>query len=280
MLTSQKTRFNLDSANPAKDIDEQVRAALSSSNSLYNISEQELVALKPNVVLTQSLCEVCSVDLVSVERIVHKHMRDTCQVVDLNPKTLQQVLDDLVRVGEAVGCKQAGLDVQGELQVRVERALGKVVDKKRRPNVFFMEWTDPIFIGGHWTPEIIEMAGGRHLFNRAGEKSVCIKDDEVEPHAADIIIICLCGINLKQTRDMVNVILQQKPGGRGDWFCGLQPYVKKQIVLVDGNEMFNRPGPRLVDCLEWCVDLFQLWDENKPLQLPDNHDNFPAELLF
>lgn len=276
MLTSQKTKFNPDSDNPARDIDTQVRQALATSSSLYNIHESELLALKPQVILTQSLCEVCSVDLVSVERLVHREMRGQCEVLDLNPQSLNQVLEDLVRVGQALGVPQAGEQVASELKQRVQRAIARVPVKAKRPNLFFLEWTDPVFVGGHWTPEIIQLAGGTYLYNSPGSKSVCIRDElaVIRPQEVDICFVCLCGIDLAQTRNLMRIFLNQP---EKQWFKQTKAYTSGAVVLVDGNIMFNRPGPRLVDCLEFCVDVFASWD-GAGVTLPSGGD-FPAEML-
>ncbi|KAH9256659.1 hypothetical protein BASA81_005163 [Batrachochytrium salamandrivorans] len=276
MLTSQKTKFNPDSDNPARDIDNQVRQALATSSSLYNIHEDQLLALKPQVILTQSLCEVCSVDLVSVERLVHREMRGQCEVLDLNPQSLNQVLEDLIRVGKALGVPQAGELVANELKQRVHQAVARVVPTKKRPNVFFLEWTDPVFVGGHWTPEIIQLAGGTYLYNSPGSKSVCIRDElaVIHPQEVDICLVCLCGIDLVQTRNLMRIFLNQP---EKQWFKQTKAFTNQAVVLIDGNVMFNRPGPRLVDCLEFCVDLFASWKEGGGVNLPPN--DFPAEML-
>jgi len=257
MLTSQKTQFNPNAENPAKDIDEQVRKALASGNSLYNLDVDQLKDLQPDVVLTQSLCEVCSIDLVTVERVVLK-MKIPAKVLDLNPKTLGEVVDDIQRIGEVIGCEEGASKVVKELRERIERAKTK---RARPPKVAFFEWTDPIYVGGHWTPEIIEMAGGIHLLNVPGGKSKAVHDEEFVAHDPDIIMVAPCGMDLPKTRDLVKHI--ENDLKRGEWFKSLRAFKSGKVCLVDGNEMFNRPGPRLVDSLEFCRALFDSFDSLK-----------------
>jgi iron complex transport system substrate-binding protein len=254
VLTSQKTQFDASAANPAKDIDDQVRLALSSGSSLYTLDVDLLQKLQPDVILTQSLCEVCSIDLVTVERVA-KRMAMPAKIIDLNPHTLQEVLDDVCRVGESVGCETGAKWVMEELNARVEAVRIRSLAISRRPRVAFFEWTDPIYVGGHWTPEIIEMAGGLHPLNAAGSKSVAVKDEIIAALDPDLLIIAPCGMNLEKTCGLVRQIRNDET--RRQWFNNLRAVQAHRVALVDGNEMFNRPGPRLVDALEFCSDLVQ-----------------------
>lgn len=263
MLTSQKTHFNPDAANPAKDIDEQVRKALSSGKSLYNLDVQLLEELKPDLVLTQSLCDVCSIDLMTVERVCAKMSHDVT-VLDLNPKNLEQVLTDIERIGSACGCEEAGKQVTAALHARIANATKACLKTtSSAPNVCFMEWTDPVFVGGHWTPEIIEASGGLHPLNGTGCKSVTKTDEELTMSDFDILLICPCGMNLEQTEKLVKNILADPK--RGPWFLNLRAVKEDQVYLIDGNEMFNRPGPRLVDCMEFCVQVVIAYHDGKRL---------------
>jgi len=225
-----------------------------SGNSVYILDTDKLQALTPDVILTQSLCDVCSIDLVTVERVV-KRMKMPSVVLDLNPKTLQEVLNDVIKIGEAIGCEEGASQVVTSLKERVKIAAGRNSTTDTRPGVGFIEWTDPIFVGGHWTPEIIELAGARHPLNKAGGKSKTISDEDFAKSDPDIIIVAPCGMSLEKTRELVEII--QKDEKRKAWFENLRAVKQNKVVLVDGNEMFNRPGPRLVDALEFCASLVE-----------------------
>ena len=252
VLTRQKTQFDENSSNPAKDIDEQVRKALSSGNGLYELDTALLGELNPDIILTQDLCEVCSIDVVLVERIV-KRMKVPAKVVNLNPQELGEVIDCLQQVGDAVGCEEGALKLIDELNQRISAVTQRSLNQKPRPNVAFLEWTDPLFVGGHWTPEIINLAGGDHPLNGTGMRSHVVSEEAVAESNPDIIIIAPCGMSLSTTRTLIENVRSDPK--RKHWFDSLSAVANGRCVLVDGNEMFNRPGPRLIYALEFCSDL-------------------------
>jgi ABC-type Fe3+-hydroxamate transport system substrate-binding protein len=236
-------------------IDAQVREALSSGQSLYALDEARLASLAPDVILTQDLCEVCSIDRRTVERVA-RTLPTVPRVVNLNPTTVWQVLDDLLAVGEAIGRADAARAAATALRDRLWTAAERAVPFTDGPSVLFLEWTDPPFVGGHWTPELIEMAGGRHPLNRAGAKSRIATADEIAASRPERVAVCPCGYPLAAVREAVRALEGQ------EWWESLEPVraaraeaargrTSDRVMLVDGNQMFNRPGPRLVDAMEW-----------------------------
>ena len=235
-LTAQRTE-----ATASADIDAQVRAALQENDSLYTLDIEALRALRPEVILTQDLCEVCSIDLKTV-RGAARTMSPRPEVVSLDPKTLSEVLDDLLKVGQALGLEHAAQVARDALWARVERA--SKTARPDAPTVAFIEWMAPIFVGGHWTPELIERAGGAHPLNPAGAKSVVITPEALMDSAPDYLVCAPCGYTLEQTLREWET-MTALPG----WDA--LPAVKAgRVLLADGNALFNRPGPRLVDALE------------------------------
>ena len=245
-------------------------------NSLYNLDIPMVKDLQPDVVLTQSLCDVCSIDLVTVERVIME-MKSPARVLDLNPKTLGEILLDITRIGEVIGCEEGALAVTTQLAARIERVKKKMMRQlKKIPNVSFFEWTDPVFVGGHWTPEMIILAGGTHPLNPPGKKSTGVLDESITQSDPDMIIIAPCGMNLAKTRQLVEIM--ERDPKRGEWFRALRAFQCKKVVLVDGNEMFNRPGPRLVDALEFCAaltDAYQSLSEIQPFETSQVPFDFP-----
>ncbi|ORY01795.1 helical backbone metal receptor [Basidiobolus meristosporus CBS 931.73] len=251
-LTAQKTTFT----DPA-DVDRQVSETLAAGQSLYTLNVDLIKKLQPEVILTQSLCKVCAIDLISVERVAAS-MSPQPQIVDLNPNSLGDVLENITSVGKAVGLEEESRLLQGQLRSRIERIERLVKDKADfvKPKCLMMEWPEPIYAAGHWTPQIIEMAGGLHPLNP------CIKTNErgekiakygkpVTPESVvelqpDIIIIAPCGLDLVESEKQTKII-SEKP-----WWKEATKNTKK-VYLVDGSHMFNRPGPRLVDALEFCA---------------------------
>jgi ABC-type Fe3+-hydroxamate transport system substrate-binding protein len=255
-------------------IDAQVREALSSGQSLYTLDEARLAALAPDVILTQDLCDVCSIDLRTVERVA-RTLPTAPRVVNLNPTAVWQVLDDLLAVGEAVGRADAARAAATALRDRLWTAAERAVPFTDGPSVLFLEWTDPPFVGGHWTPELIEMAGGRHPLNRAGAKSRVATAEEIAASGPERVVVSPCGYPLAAVREAVRALEGQ------DWWESLEPVraarteaargrTSDRVMLVDGNQMFNRPGPRLVDAMEWLAG----WIGDRAETIPEG---FPAE---
>ena len=264
VLTGQVTHGGTSAA-----IDQAVRQAMRDGGgggaSLYHLDERLLQELRPDVILTQDLCEVCSVDLRSVQRVAAA-MDPRPAVVSLNPSTLWDVLDDVLRVGEAVGRADAAQQAMVELRDRYWSAVDFVNAYVPGPEVLFLEWCDPPFGGGHWTPALIEAAGGRHSLGAAGGKSRQLAPEEIIAAAPDRVVICPCGFGLDRALQELDVL-------KGTRWWPLLPAVMDggpgRIAVVDGNQMFNRPGPRLVDAFCWLVG----WLQDRPELVPEG---FPA----
>ena len=267
---SDETATHIDSA----AIDAAVRASVAAGESLYTLNEDLLRTLDPDVILTQDLCDVCSIDLRSVERIARTLPR-VPRIINLNPTTVWQVLDDVLAVGEAVGRPRQAAAAATALRDRLWTASERGAPFVDGPSVLFLEWTDPPFVGGHWTPELITLAGGLHPLNAVGCKSRVATSAEIVASAPERIVVAPCGIPLTGIRTMMPALEHT------DWW-GKLPAVKNAraahargdisdaVMLVDGNQMFNRPGPRLVDALEWLA----AWLNERPEHMPAN---FPAE---
>ena len=249
ILTSQRTTFTT-----AKDVDDQVRAALHSGESLYFVDEQLLRQLKPDVILTQSLCSVCSIDLSVVENIVESMQAPKPKIISLNPTYLDDVIASIRKVGEGVALVDEAAADQQALKARIERCKAQREDLASRtagrspiPNIAFIEWTDPLYVGGHWTPELLRLAGGMQRLNDViGRNSFAISAEALVDDNPDMLIVCPCGLALEETKEMVRDMEKH------EWWRKLSAtQEEKKVALVDGNQFFNRPGPRLVDCLEW-----------------------------
>ncbi|MBC7772928.1 MAG: ABC transporter substrate-binding protein [Pyrinomonadaceae bacterium] len=275
VLTSAKTSFVSSS-----QIDADVRARLSSGESLYRLDTAMLARLRPDVILTQDLCGVCSINLDAV-RAVAGQLSPAPTIISLNPSTMEDVLDDHLRVGEAVGLLAVAEAAVVEMRERMYAASDFVPHFAGGPAVAFLEWTDPLFVGGHWTPQLIERAGGHHPLNptapidrsgaaagpigqtlRAAGKSVRVPPEVLVATRPDIVIVCPCGLTLEQTRREARALSEQP------WWKELPAVRTGRVALVDGNQMFNRPGPRLVDAFEFLVGLLNDRPEVVPVDFP------------
>jgi ABC-type Fe3+-hydroxamate transport system substrate-binding protein len=276
-LTRARTAFTSSAA-----VDAQVRAALGAGESLYDLDEELLAALKPDLIITQDLCNVCSIDRASVERAASK-VPSRPAVLSLNPRTFEGVLDDVLRVGEAVGLAARAMEATVSLRGRACAAEDYVGAFAPRVSVAFLEWTDPLFVGGHWTPQMIERAGGEHPLNptrpvlgagaaegpvgqsqREAGPSVVVTAQAVVETAPEVVIVCPCGLSLEQAERETRALMQQA------WFRGL-PAARaggRGVYAADGNAMFSRPGPRLVEGLEFLVGVLTDRPEVIPAGFP------------
>ncbi|GAX77617.1 hypothetical protein CEUSTIGMA_g5061.t1 [Chlamydomonas eustigma] len=226
-------------------------------NGLYTINAELLRSLEPDVILTQSLCSVCSIDANVVARIVRDMPPPRPVVVSMNPYSLEEVIADCITVGEAVGLPEEGRAAAAALTARLNTAvlLVKKLGAPKFGKVAFLEWTDPLFPGGHWTPQLIHMAGGTHplnppsLPNGAALPSAELPVQAVVDCDPDWIILCPCGL------DIETAIKESQGICKAPWWLSLRAVKEGRVAVVDGNQMFNRPGPRLLDALEWLVGL-------------------------
>ncbi len=248
------------------EIDAEVVASLAGGAGLYELDERLLAELAPDVILTQSLCDVCSIDLRTVERVA-AGLPQRPVIVNLDPRSVFDVFDDLLRVGEAVGRAADAERAMVALRARYWSAVDFVNPYVPGPEVLFLEWADPPFCGGHWTPALIEAAGARHSLNAAGAKSRRITPEEILERAPERVVICPCGFDGARTRAEYELLKKTR------WWPLLPAVLEARtgaIALVDGNQMFNRPGPRLVDAFEWLVG----WINGREELVPEG---FPVE---
>jgi ABC-type Fe3+-hydroxamate transport system substrate-binding protein len=258
------------------EIDTQARSAMAGHQPLYTLDEQLLGDLAPDIIVTQDLCHVCSIDLAAVQRIAAT-LPTKPRVIALNPQTFEAVLDDLLTLGQAIGREPQALATITNLRNRVYSAQEFVNPFAAGESVAMLEWTDPIFIGGHWTPQLIERAGALHPLNptqpvkgagaaqgpigmtqRQAGKSIAIPPEVLVASQPDAILIAPCGRSLAQARNDV-LELSKSP-----WWPTLKAVRTGRVALADGNHFFNRPGPRLVDALEFLVG----WLHNRPALIP------------
>lgn len=262
VLTASRTTYTTAAA-----VDREVSGMLAegdAATSLYHLDTDRLRALRPDLILTQDLCRVCSIDLDAVRRAAGD-MDPRPEILSLNPTSFEGVLDDVIRVARAIGREDAGRAAVVALRERLHRAADHVSMFADPIPTLFMEWTDPVYVGGHWTPQLIERAGGAHTLNptapipgagagtaaqgsfREAGPSRRVTTEEIVASAPQAIIIAPCGLALDAVRAEAR-ILRASP-----WFQSLPAVRVGRVALVDGSQMFNRPGPRLVDAFEFLV---------------------------
>jgi iron complex transport system substrate-binding protein len=243
--TASKPRITEDLISHArmtsKEIDHAVAANVGRHGSIYRLKEDLLEALKPDVIITQELCEVCAVSYKEVKQAA-RVLDGQTRIVSLEPNSLSDVLDTILLVGEITGQKEAAERNVREMESRLERVRERVHGLSR-PRVYAMEWLDPPFSGGHWVPEMVEIAGGDEVLGKAGMKSQRISVHDILAAKPEIIVLMPCGFSLDRTIEEYRRI-QFLPGWTG------------QVYAVDGSSYFNRSGPRLIDGVEILADIF------------------------
>lgn len=227
----------------SKEIDALVREKLKTSKALYSLNQSVLEKLKPDLIITQALCDVCAVSEEEVRAVACK-LPGAPKVINLAPMTLAQVFESMLQVGRAVGKEEHANFVVKAHQKRVDEVVLRSKQMVKNPRLVFLEWLDPPFSSGHWTPELIAMAGGTELLGKQGVPSRTLSWSEVAEAKPEMLFIAACGFNLERTMQdlpvLDNVMMQKE-------FASLKP---DRVFVADGSQYFNRPGPRLVDSLE------------------------------
>lgn len=238
------TRNLLPKGLSSADIDAQVRSQLADSHSLYTVDRNLLDTLRPDLILTQQLCDVCAVAYDDVLDAVRSLPHPRPRVVNLEPITLDDVLGTILTVGQVAGCSDTAVTVYDALQARVERVRERAGHALTRPRVVLLEWLEPLFCGGHWNPELVEIAGGVDAVGRKHQPSRQVAWDMVRDFAPEVLVVAQCGFSGERTRQDMPT-LEAQPG-----YADLPAVRAGRVYLVDGSGYFSRPGPRLVDSLE------------------------------
>ena len=225
------------------EIDHAVRSQLDGHGSIYDLDEARLRDLKPDLILTQELCEVCAVSYKTVSQAARAVESDV-KVVSLEPNTIDDIFANIRMVGElAQRASQADRLVDG-LMARLERIREKSSTLTNRPRTLMLEWLEPPFAPGHWVPEQVAIAGGDHAFGKAGKASVTTTAEEIRDYAPEVIVLIPCGFYKED-------ILRQLPHARlPEGWNDLPACKSKQVWATDATSYFSRPGPRVVDGVE------------------------------
>jgi len=227
----------------SREVDEWVRRALRENGTIYTIDEPLLRKLRPDVILTQKLCDVCAVGYGTVARLAET-LPGPPTVVNHEPSSVSDIFDDIRRVAKVCDVPARAEKLIANLSERVENVRERAARIPDRPRCFLMEWVDPPFCSGHWGPELVEIAGGYDPLGRKRQPSVQIRWQEVLDTQPDVIVLALCGYNIDRARRDYEILR-----GFPD-FDSLPAARRGEIYLVDASAYFARPGPRIVDSLE------------------------------
>ena len=257
-LTSPK--INIDGT--SGEIHNQITRIIQNSLSVYKVDVGELKKLNPDVVITQAHCEVCAVSFSEVEKIIASFMNKKTKIISLQPNTLDDVFNDIYRVAKGLNIDEITTkNLIKPLEERVKNIQIKSLNQKKK-TIACIEWIDPLMAAGNWIPEMVKISGGEDVFGKSGKDSHWIKFDEIQGYNPEIIIFLPCGYNIKKTKNEVDSLLKNEK------WQNLKAFKNKQIFIVDGNQFFNRPGPRLVESLEIFAEIIH------PNIYEYNHKNF------
>lgn len=244
--TEPKINFQTDSA----EIDRQIRYLAQEGLSVYRVFTEKLKALKPDIILTQIQCKVCAVSEEDVIAAATQLLHPKPQILSLHANTLEEVFQDIHSVASILGVPDRAEAFVSQLKLRLSHIKEKSKSLQLPPRVLFLEWIDPLLSCGHWIPELIEFAGGHCISGKAGGKAKWISLEEIHHLDPDLIIIAPCGYEVAKTADEMK-LLELKP----EW-QKIRAVRNRQVHLLDGNQYFNRPGPRLVDSAEILGEIF------------------------
>lgn len=227
----------------AGEIDAAVKEVVGEGRALYSLDEERLAELAPDLIVTQAVCEVCAVSYEDVVKVAGR-LPGRPQVLQQDPRTLGEVLEDVTRLGRAAGIEAQAAEVRAGLEARLER-VRTAVEGAEQPRVLALEWLDPPFLGGHWVPEMIEIAGGVDVVGKAGQKSPQVEWEQLGELEPEVIVAMPCGWYLDDSRAQA---LEH-----GERLVALKA---GHVFAVDAASTFSRPGPRLVDGVELLAHLF------------------------
>ena len=244
-LTKTDIKTNVSSYN----IHLQIEKILENSLSVYKVDENSLKYLNPDVIITQDQCNVCAVNLSQVKKVTSSYLNKEVDIISLQPKSFKNIFENIEYVAKK-------LNVYNALNKnKIDKLLHRISDvrlkKKSFKKVICIEWSNPLMVAGNWIPDMVKIAGGNELFGINNKNSHWIDFKSVRDFNPEVIIFMPCGYNLLQTQRDVASLFENNVNWKN-----LSAYKNKKLYLVDGNQYFNRPGPRIVDSLEILAEIF------------------------
>jgi iron complex transport system substrate-binding protein len=226
----------------SRAIDAAVRDIVKDALAIYDIDGVRLDEARPDVIVTQDLCDVCAVSLDDVRAAVARLVGADVRIVNLHPTRLDDIWGDIARVGDAIGRSEAASSFVASSKARVA-AVEARAEGTTRPAVLSIEWIDPVMIGGLWMPELITLAGGTPLVTKPGQHAPTLDDEQLAHLDPDVVVVKPCGFSLERTLEELDVLASKLPR---PW----RAVKEGRVFVTDGNAFFNRPGPRIVESLE------------------------------
>jgi iron complex transport system substrate-binding protein len=237
LAVERVTRDALPGGLSAGEIDAAIRARTLEGEAIYVLDGEALRRLQPDLIVTQALCPVCAVSYDEVAALAQT-LPSAPQVIALDPRTLGETLGDVRTLAEATGRRDRGVELIGQIAGRLDR-VKLAVRGAARPRVAALEWLDPVFVAGHWTPQLIELAGGEDVIGMTGEPSQTAGWDELAAAAPEVVVVMPCGYDAARSRE--------EALGHAEQLAALGA---QRLFAVNASAYFSRPGPRLIDGIE------------------------------
>jgi iron complex transport system substrate-binding protein len=230
-------------------IDRKVKQLLTNALSVYEVNSEMIKQLAPDVLITQDQCAACAVSLPEVEQALANELEKPAQIISLHPNSLADIMENIQEVASALNAVTAGENLLEELQERVDIIQHKLKFIDKKPTVACIEWLEPLMASGNWVPELVAISGGISVLAQEGIHSPTIMWEDLRLQDPDIIILMACGFSIERTLKEIDTLLQLHG------FADLQAVKNKRFYITDGNQYFNRPGPRIVDSIEILAEI-------------------------
>lgn len=239
-------KFNVDGT--SREVDDEVKSLVQSALSIYYINEKLLKELKPDIIFTQSQCEVCAVSVSDVENALKNITGLSSRVISVEPNSVEDIVNDILTIAEILNVRKKGKELVELIKVKID-STEKIVYQKSSPSVAAIEWIDPLMAAGNWVPQLIKVAGGKNLFGEAGKHSPWMKYNDLVEQDPEIIIVMPCGYDIKKSLIEIKTLESKKGWG------SLKAVRNRNVYITDGNQFFNRPGPRIIESIEILLEI-------------------------
>ena len=239
----------VDPAAPSREIDDRVRTIVSEALSVYRVDTSLLERLAPTHIITQTQCEVCAVSLADVQRAVGELVRCRPEVVSLEPMALPDIWRDIHAVAASLGAAERAERLVDALTARLADLRARTAPLDRRPVIACIEWIDPLMHAANWVPELVDIAGGTVMTGEAGRHSGYLEMAELLDRDPDVIAVMPCGFDIERSLQEMRALTSH-----AGW-ADLSAVRTGRVYLTDGNQFFNRPGPRVVESAEILAEL-------------------------
>ena len=239
-------KFNVDGT--SREVDDEVKSLVQSALSIYYINEKLLKELKPDIIFTQSQCEVCAVSVSDVENALKNITGLSSRVISVEPNSVEDIVNDILTIAEILNVRKKGKELVELIKAKID-STEKIVYQKSSPSVAAIEWIDPLMAAGNWVPQLIRVAGGKNLFGEAGKHSPWMKYNDLVEQDPEIIIVMPCGYDIKKSLIEIKTLESKKGWG------SLKAVRNRNVYITDGNQFFNRPGPRIIESIEILLEI-------------------------